>query len=105
MNIELPVGSSFICDACGVTSTYRGRCVESLHVFVIDALVSFCSRRCYFVCLAGGGRLRDGRTILVIDGRTPAEEIAELCRRRGIDAALPAPRMIDAIQQIEFSRR
>jgi hypothetical protein len=85
MDIEIPIGSSFVCDVCGTLFTYKGRCVESLHAFIGDSFVSFCSRGCMFVCFARGGTLRDGRVILTLWGRTPVEHLREIFRIHGTD--------------------
>ena len=106
MKPPLAIGQTFTCDGCGSRRAYKGHCIESVHPLSAVGFLHFCCRRCYFVCLARGGELLGGRRILVLDGSTPTEILAELFRRRHIDLDPSAPpsRLIEAISQIEFSR-
>lgn len=105
MNTRLTIGQEFECVGCGTRATYKGRCVESFHSVTPDGVLHFCTRRCFFECMARGGQLIDGREILALDGLTPTETIAELFRRHAIalDPNSPAPRLIEAVSQIQFA--
>ena len=44
------IGARLTCDGCGAVFIFRGRMVESVH----DGALSFCTRRCLWVCFAKG---------------------------------------------------
>lgn len=106
MIAKLNIGATLRCDGCGTEFVFRGLMVESVHVRMGDGLLDFHSRRCFFTCLARGGALTGGRTILLIDRRTPAESLTKLFQHHGIDPNdVPQERLVETVQQIDFARR